>query len=257
MVDQITIKAAETTADKPAETTTQNTEVTNNVVTTQTSTTQDTKAEDQKILGKFKSQDDLIKSYQELEKQVTKQNQNKTPNTKSELEIDKTANEVVASAGLDMDVLSNEYAENGSLSEKSIKSLEKIGISKDIVDSYIQGQQALSQQIETDIKAVVGGPQDYSNMMTWAKDSLAENEIAAYNRIVNGRDIDAIKVAVSGLKARMDKTQEPNLVRGKGSLGNENYESWAQVTSAMADPRYKKDTAYQAEVKNKLKNSRL
>jgi hypothetical protein len=255
MVDQVTIKATETTAEKPAETTTQNTEITTN--TTTTPVAQDTKTEDQKILGKFKSQDDLIKSYQELEKQITKQNQSKTPNTKSELEIDQTANEVVASAGLNMDVLSNEYAENGSLSEKSIKSLEKIGISKDIVDSYIQGQQALSQQIETDIKAVVGGPQDYSNMMTWAKDSLAENEIAAYNRIVNGRDIDAIKVAVSGLKARMDKTQEPNLVRGKGSLGNENYESWAQVTSAMADPRYKKDTAYQAEVKNKLKNSRL
>ena len=35
------------------------------------------------------------------------------------------------------------------------------------------------------------------------------------------------------------------------------FKSWAQVTEAMADPKYAKDIAYQQEIKNKLQNSNL
>jgi hypothetical protein len=48
------------------------------------------------------------------------------------------------------------------------------------------------------------------------------------------------------------------LVEGKSSAsGEQGFQSWAQVTQAMSDPRYAKDVAYQAEVKNKLANSKI
>ena len=55
----------------------------------------------------------------------------------------------------------------------------------------------------------------------------------------------------------MSATQEPNLVKGKASTSVDTFESWAQVTEAMKDPRYTKDPAYQAEIQSKLRNSNL
>ena len=210
----------------------------------------------EKILGKFDTQEDLVKSYQELEKKVSQTK----PESKSEdkgLEIEGAAEKAVEKAGLDMTALQNEYDTSGELSKDSIDKLTSVGIDKSIIDAYIDGQQALAKNIETDIKGVVGGQDEYKNMVDWAKENLSSEEINAYNNTVNSKDIAAVKLAVSGLKARMTTTQEPNLVQGKASTSTSGYESWAQVTEAMKDPRYAKDPAYQAEIQSKLRNSKL
>ena len=156
-----------------------------------------------------------------------------------------------------MSALQSEYDTNGELSKDSIDKLTSVGIDKSIIDAYIDGQSALAQNIETDIKSVVGGNDQYKDMMVWAKENLSTEEISAYNNTVNSRDVASVKLAVSGLKARMDAGKEPNLVQGKASITSNGFESWAQVTEAMADPRYSKDPAYQAEVQSKLSNSNL
>ena len=206
----------------------------------------------EKILGKFETQDDLIKSYQELEKKIS------APKAEDKgLEIEAKAEEAVAQAGLDMSALQTEYDDNGELSQNSIDKLTAVGIDKNIIDAYIDGQTALAQNIEADIKGAVGGNDQYKGMVEWAKENLSAEEVTAYNNTVNSRDIASVKLAVTGLKARMDAGREPNLVQGKASVSTGGYESWAQVTQAMADPKYTKDPAYQAEVQNKLSNSNL
>lgn len=206
----------------------------------------------EKILGKFETQDDLIKSYQELEKKISE------PKAEDKgLEIEAKAEEAVAQAGLDMSALQTEYDDNGELSQNSIDKLTAVGIDKNIIDAYIDGQTALAQNIEADIKGAVGGNDQYKGMVEWAKENLSAEEVTAYNNTVNSRDIASVKLAVTGLKARMDAGREPNLVQGKASVSTGGYESWAQVTQAMADPKYAKDPAYQAEVQSKLKNSSL
>jgi hypothetical protein len=206
----------------------------------------------EKILGKFETQDDLIKSYQELEKKIS------TPKAEDKgLEIEAKAEEAVAQAGLDMSALQTEYDDNGELSQNSIDKLTAVGIDKNIIDAYIDGQTALAQNIEADIKGAVGGNDQYKGMVEWAKENLSAEEVTAYNNTVNSRDIASVKLAVTGLKARMDAGREPNLVQGKASVSTGGYESWAQVTQAMADPKYAKDPAYQAEVQSKLSNSNL
>tara|TARA_E500000331_G_scaffold356420_1_gene414726 strand:+ start:737 stop:1486 length:750 start_codon:yes stop_codon:yes gene_type:complete len=227
--------------------------------TTAETTTEEVVAEDQqveageKILGKFETQSDLEKAYKELESKVGQAKED--PKQDQGLEIQETAEKAVEAAGLDMSQLEQEFADNGELSEKSYEQLESQGISKDIVNNYIEGQQARAVQIETEIKDIAGGKDGYNEMIAWAKESLSQEEISAYNRVVNGRDLDATKMAVQGLKARMGTDAEPNLVRGKPALSQEQFTSVAQVTAAMSDPRYAKDPAFRQEVQAKIERS--
>ena len=159
-----------------------------------------------------------------------------------------------------METLQNEYNEKGQLDDKSYESLEKAGIPKSYVDAFINGQAALAKQQGDDVKAVVGGEESYNKIASWAAENMTEAEKKAYNDTVNSRDVESIKLAVAGLKAKFDMANgnEPNLVQAKTTpTTGGSYESWAQVTEAMQDPRYAKDVAYQNAVKAKLANSKL
>ena len=251
MVDKVEITSPETTTDKPVE------------------ETKPTQSKPEGLPEKFNSVDELVKSYSELEKKLGEQSQPTEKSVdpvskaevkeqpKSDLDI---ATKAVDSAGLNMESLSEEYAKEGKLADGSYKSLEKAGIPKDYVDRFIAGQQAIADQQSSSVKEMVGGTQAYDSMSEWASQNLSETEKTAYNSAVNSKDLESVKLAVVGLKARYAQStgSEPKLVEGKASAsGEQGFQSWAQVTQAMSDPRYAKDVAYQTEVKNKLANSKL
>ena len=255
MVEQVEVKQAETTAEKPVE------------------ENKPTQSKPEGLPEKFNSVEELVKSYSELEKKLGEQSQpkesvdpvsktevkeeTKEEQPKSDLDI---ATKAVDSAGLNMDSLAEEYAKDGKLADKSYQSLEKAGIPKEYVDRFIAGQQAIADQQSASVKNMVGGTESYDAMSEWASNNLSETEKQAYNTAVNSKDLEAVKLAVVGLKARYAQAtgSEPKLVEGKASpSGEQGFDSWAQVTQAMSDPRYSKDPAYQAEVKNKLANSKI
>ena len=251
MVDRVEVQPAETTADKPVE------EI------------KPTQSKPEGLPEKFNSVDELVKSYSELEKKLGEQSQptekSVDPVSKAELkgqpksDLD-IATKAVDSAGLNMDSLAEEYAKDGKLADGSYESLQKAGIPKDYVDRFIAGQQAIADQQSSTVKDLVGGTQAYDSMSEWAGQNLSETEKTAYNSAVNSKDLEAVKLAVVGLKARYAQStgSEPKLVEGKASAsGEQGFQSWAQVTQAMSDPRYAKDPAYQNEVKNKLANSKI
>jgi hypothetical protein len=253
MVDTIEVKETETTSEKPVE-----------------------EKSTQSIEGlpeKFKSVEDLAKSYSELEKKLGEQNPKQEevdPVNKAELKEEapkeepkndlEIAEKAVDNAGLDMSSLADEYAQNGQLADKSYEALEKSGIPKEYVDQFIAGQKAIGEQQTNTVKDMVGGNEAYDEMAKWASDNMSEGEKKAYNTAVNSQDMDTVKLAVESLKAKYQTANgtEPNLVQGKATPATEQgYESWAEVTQAMADPRYAKDPAYQAAVKTKISNSDL
>lgn len=251
MVDKVEITSPETTTDKPVE------------------ETKPTQSKPEGLPEKFNSVDELVKSYSELEKKLGEQSQPTEKSVdpvskaeakeqpKSDLDI---ATKAVDSAGLNMETLSEEFAKDGKLADGSYKSLEKAGIPKEYVDRFIAGQQAIADQQSATVKNLVGGTEAYDSMSEWAGQNLTETEKQAYNTAVNSKDLEAVKLAVVGLKARYAQStgSEPQLVEGKASpSGEQGFASWAQVTQAMSDPRYAKDPAYQAEVKNKLANSKI
>ena len=243
MVEQVEIKEAETTAEKPEE--------------------QVEQSKPEGLPEKFNSVEDLAKSYAELEKKLGDSKPQETPQPKQEeaksddLEI---ANKAAESAGLNMQDLQSEFDSSGELKAESYQALEKAGIPKEYVDQFIAGQLAMRDNLVNDVKGVAGGDEAYAEMMQWASDNLSETEKSAYNNAVNSNDIESIKLAVNGLKARYETANgiEPTLAKGKASPSTEGgYRSWAEVTEAMADPRYQKDIAYQDDVKRKIQNSNL
>jgi len=243
MVEQVEIKPTQETSDKPIE------------------ESKETRPE--WLPEKFKSPEDMAKAYGELETKLgqSEPKQEEVKETKKDdLSID-NAEKAVENAGLNMDTLQQEYNESGQLNDKSYEALAKVGIPKDYVDAFIKGQEAIATQTANTLKQEVGGDEAYKNMMTWASENLNEAEINAYNRTVNGKDIEATKLAIAGLNAKYKNAEgiEPSLARGdRPSTSNATgYRSWAEVTAAMSDPRYSKDVAYQADVQAKLKNSKL
>ena len=225
MVDQVEVKPEETTAEAPAES-----EVKQN--------------RPEGLPEKFNSVEDLAKSYAELESKLG-QPKEEAPKEEAKTESNdlEIAEKAVESSGLDMESLNKEFSEEGKL-----------------VDQFIADQQAIAEKTASEVRGIVGGDEQYGMMITWAKDNLSESEIAAYNTAVNNPDIETVKLAVSGLQSRYQASEgkDPSLVKGTASgTGEGGYTSWAQVTKDMADDRYSKDPAFQAEVKQKIANSNL
>ena len=207
---------------------------------------------------KFKSPEDMAKAYGELEKQFTKSRQEESQAEETESTPTEDAKEVVENVGLDFDAMSNEYMENGQLSDETYAQLESKGIPKNIVDSYIQGQQSIADGVKGDIFNTVGGEQNYQQMTEWAADNMNQAEKDAFNLAVNSGDLAQAKLAVEALNARYKNTVgvEPNLVGGRPSESVDVYESWAQVTADMKKPAYVKDPAFRATVEKKLGRSK-
>lgn len=213
---------------------------------------------------KFKTAEEFAKSYSELEKKLGGSQTTEKP-AATTTEIPATtdaAREQVENAGLDFDAISDEFTTAGALSEATYEKLAKAGINKTVADQYIAGQQALANQTRTEVFNVAGGEEAYVEMVTWAKTALTPEAINAYNNAMNSRDINSMKLAVDGLKARFaaENGTTPSLVGGStsgASKAGDAFRSTAELTTAMKDPRYATDPAYRADVAAKLGRSNI
>lgn len=155
--------------------------------------------------------------------------------------------------------LTQEYQQQGTLSEERYQQLEKLGISKPFVDTYIKGVQSQANEAVQKAYAAVGGKETFEQMQQWATHNLSKEQILAFNEIVTtSPNMDAAILAIKGLYADYRQAQEPSLLQGKGSGHDTSvFESLAQVTEAIKDPRYEKDPAYRQAVTSKLARSRI
>jgi hypothetical protein len=203
---------------------------------------------------KFKSAEDLAQAYSELEKR-------QSSTAKEEPASTDEAREAVESVGVDFDALSAEYAENGELSDKAYDDLEKAGIPRNIVNSYIEAQSAQVEVAQAKVYETVGGQEAYSGMVAWAGENLSEAEIDAYNTAVNSGQMASVELAVNGLKARYTASEgaEPSRQVQGGVSGNVGgtYRSMAELMTDMNSPAYKNDPAFRADVEKRLNNSNI
>lgn len=205
---------------------------------------------------KFQSPEDLARAYEELQRKLS---QGTKPDAKEPEQEDK-ARETVEAAGLDFDALQRSFIDNGGLTDEDYASLEKAGIPASMVDTYVEGLAALQSQRQAEVFATVGGEEVYREVAEWAATSLSPEEIDAFNAVVDTGDLNAVKLAVAGLKSRYETAvgSQPNLVTSKtGTTSGEVFRSVAQLTAAMKDPRYKTDPAYREEVQQKLARSNI
>ena len=198
---------------------------------------------------KFDNAEDMAKAYGELEK--------KLGSDKADEDVAKTepsqSNDMIVEA-------SKEFFEKGELTDDTYESLAKLGLNRELVDSYAAGQAALMENQQSAIKGVAGS--DYDAMTEWAGQNLTDEEMNTYNEVVTTGTVEHAKLAVSGLHARYQAANgstAPKLAMGS-TTGSATlpYQSMQEVTRAMNDPRYKSgDKAYHAEVDRRLAVSNI
>ena len=210
--------------------------------------------EEELILGKFKTQEDLLKSYQELEKKLS------TPVEKNEEKPNTLKAEDQAKAPIfNFEDAQNEFQENGSLSEATVTNLEKAGLPKSYIDSYLAGLEAMASKFEQNAYEVTGGEENYKKMTEWVSNNLSAEEVKVFNDGVSADNNTAL-YHIKNMAARFNsETKEPLLKYGETntSTSGARYESISQMKADMNDPRYAKDQAFRKEVEQKLSRSNI
>ena len=212
---------------------------------------------------KFNSAEQMAEAYAQLEQKMGSGDDQKVEEVEVSPSPNANATEVVEAldnVGIDFNTLQQEYDEQGGLSETAYNALEEKGFSKDLVDTWIKGQEATNAEYQNAVYNTVGGEESYREMINWAADNMSPQEIAAYDRAVDSGDVDMVKLAVSGLQQKYQTVEgtDPSLIGGQSANATGGtYESWAQVTTAMKDPRYESDPAYRQQVTNKLARSNV
>lgn len=225
--------------------------------------------QEEKLAG-FKSVEELERAYKELSDKLKGQSEEKPEEDKAK---DETKNEDVKlpesredaeklleqKGNLDIKSFENEYVSNGSLSEDSYAKLEKAGITRSMVDQYIQSSKIISDNMVKTLKDSVGGEETYAQMTEWAKENLSQQELKDYNDIMFSGNIKLIKMAVQNLHMRHVEAvgKRPSVnVSGKasayGGSHEQGFRSSAEMVSAMRDPRYGKDPAYTREIERRV-----
>jgi hypothetical protein len=213
---------------------------------------------------KFKSAEDMANAYSELEKKLgqpaSEEQQEEEPQQTEETEDENDKpeagnyNEAVVEA-------SQEFFQNdGQLSEETYQKLEKVGLPRDLVDSYAAGQQALLQSEEAQIKGVAGG--EYDQMAEWANEHLPSEEVDAFDEAVTSGSVQQAKLAVQGLYARYQNStgsRPKTLVQGAVSgTSTMPFKSMQELARAQSDPRYRSgDKAYHQEIDRRLAVSNI
>lgn len=225
-------------------------------------------SEQQLLAGKYQNAEELEKAYIELQQKLGgKEEEDGTP---SSVEEETEEEEVEVSAG---EVLitdaSQEFAESGELSPET---MEKFGSmsSQELVEAYMQHrannpQEAapvadLSDSQVNYIKNQAGGEESYNTLVSWAGENLPEQYVAAFDNIVESGNVEAITIAVAGLRSQYEQVNgyEGQMLSGKGAPQQvDAFRSQAEVVQAMADPRYDNDPAYRNDVFEKLSRSNI
>ena len=205
---------------------------------------------------KFESAEDMAKAYKELQKKLS----NKPKETKKSAEKSEEPAEAVTNLNAAISSATEEFSESGELSDKTFEALEAAGLSRDFVEQYLAGQQAISVAQAAEIKEAVGGVGNYEAMSEWAGENLTDADLDAFNALVEGGSVEQARVAVKGLYAQFLAAggKGPELVQGATSGSDvKPFGSAAQVTEAMKDPRYSNDPAYREQVEKRLSVSSI
>ena len=231
---------------------------------------------EQLFAGKYKSAEELEKAYGELQKKLGEKGDEDSEEagdsepveSKEDSEETEETSQPSAAAEL-ITSASNEFSEKGELTAETIAKFSSMS-SKELVEAYMQVQADLpkaSQEAEVadistavvnEVKNAAGGETAYNNMVQWAGENLEQSSIDAFDTIINSGSVDAIKLAVSGLKAQYENSNgyEGTMLTGKAPTNTKDvYRSQAELVAAMSDRRYDNDPAYRQDVIARLERS--
>jgi len=184
--------------------------------------------EQERLLGKFSSTEDLAKAYQELERKLG-QRQSEPPTEQ----------------------------------EPSQPSQDDASTDDAEAPDYVE----LSADEVAEVMTLAGGDKAYKELGVWARENLPEDVVNEFNEAVAKGNLQAIRWAVralaaqAGQGAKAEPLVEPELVGGKDPGRGLTFDSQAQVLEAMNKKNnrgqrlYDVDESYRGKVQEALMRS--
>ena len=227
------------------------------------------------LAGKYENAEQLEEAYLSLQKKLGQQEEEvdyeeSDEGYEEEEGSDEEVSEYAPAVSLINEASEEYYANNGQLSEETIESFSSMS-SQDLVNAYLeiqannpQAQQAqpieITQAQVNTVQNAAGGEANYNAVVSWASENLTQQQIDAYDSVVDSGNTAAIGIAFQGLQAQYNDANgyEGRMLSGKPARsGGDVYRSQAELVAAMGDPRYDTDPAYRADVIAKLDASDL
>ena len=241
------------------------------------------------LAGKYKNAEDLEAAYLELQKKMGEGSSDEVPEDVNKESIQNPYEEdgsvnydtveeiygeqitgVLEDANLDPFKMAAHFVQNnGTLTDDMKSQLVNAGFPSETVEAYLQGQavqqgfvapsQNLSDTDVREIQDIAGGPNQYNDLTKWAETNLSQDDVNAFDEVMNTGNKAAVKFAVKALNAQYEDAvgREPNLVTGKTSMRGDKYRSMAEVVRDMESPQYESNDAYRLDVMQKLERSNL
>ena len=195
---------------------------------------------------KGKSPEEIVKSYLELEKKLSEK---QTNNPENAPEPTPEAVEAQVNSTLtpkDFEVYEKAYLENGKLDDSHYKELEKKGLSKEIIDLYIEGAKARDTIYTNAIYEAAGGAEEYKELVKWASENITDQSVIAdINRDLSSGNVVKAKWAVENLQLRRGtppRKLEGSSVADTSTKGYKDKSEWRRDVSNALYGRDKKYT---------------
>ena len=219
--------------------------------------------QEQLLAGKYKDASDLEKAYLELQGKLGEKSEEVSEETESKTETEEKAPESAANI---LDDIWNE-GQTDKVSKETFEKLQKmdpVEVAKMAMEARSKAQQPqareFSDQDVEQIHGLVGGSENYNNMMSWAQQNVAEQEVNMYDAVMEMGNPMAAYFAVQALalKYQDQSGRDGQLLTGKAPKSTgDSFKSQAELIRAMEDDRYNDDPAYRQEVQAKLERSNI
>ena len=181
------------------------------------------------LAGKYQNAEELEKAYVELQRKLGQQSEDEEPDVPEE-----TSNET------------EEQTEEEQVEEQPEEEETKTV--------------SMSQQDVDTLMDMVGGKEAYTNMISWASETMTKQEIEMFDYVMDLDNPWAAFFAIKTVQNAYENTvgKDGRLLTGKAPVASKDvFRSQAEVIQAMDDPRYESDPAYRNDVFEKLDRSNL
>lgn len=215
------------------------------------------------LAGKYKDASELEKAYNELERKLGEKSEPVSEEEESEIE---TKEEV--SDDYEPNLLDALWEEGttDSLTEETfeeLKNMDPVEVAKMAMQQRDRMQRAPKSRDFTDadvdqIQGLVGGEENYNQMLGWAQGNLPRQEIELFDAVMDQGNTLAAYFAVQSMALRYQDGvgRDGQMVTGKAPRSDGDvFKSQQEMVEAMSDPRYNDDPAYRDSIMEKLQRS--
>ena len=210
----------------------------------------------QLLAGKYESAEQLEQAYLELQQKF---GSNQTEEAATE-EPAQESEEQEAELDLMEALWQQSQSEYEDDTLEALRNADPSDIAQAYLDYRAENQpHELTADETSSLYDVVGGEEQYTNMLRWAADNCDEQTIEMYDAVMSKGDLESCFFAVQAMAfrmAEMEGWQPDDFLSGRTPVQTADvFRSQAEVVEAMNDPRYDKDPAYRQDIMNKLERS--